>query len=135
MEKLCQSCKKVKYHNVRSTGKPQYVCRDCHREWCKRDYRNRTGEYKERSSRHRQKYKSQYNEFIRWLKDNQSCIDCSGVFRFWQLDFDHLRDKEYNVSQMVYHPRIESLQREILKCELVCKNCHANRTWLRSQEG
>jgi hypothetical protein len=45
------------------------------------------------------------------------------------LDFDHLRDKKYNVSRMIHDGfSWKAIQKEIEKCEVVCANCHRLRT-------
>lgn len=40
------------------------------------------------------------------------------------LDFHHLRDKKFNISQMSKKGSLEKLLEEISKCEIVCSNCH-----------
>jgi len=47
------------------------------------------------------------------------------------MDFDHLRDKKYNISNMVCSDYGVALMEEIEKCELVCANCHRIRTQKR----
>ena len=46
------------------------------------------------------------------------------------FDFDHLTDKELNVSSMVTYSDMR-FEREVAKCELVCSNCHRLRTQTR----
>jgi hypothetical protein len=46
------------------------------------------------------------------------------------MDFDHLSDKQLNVSQMVTYSDAR-FQAEIAKCEMVCANCHRLRTQTR----
>lgn len=48
------------------------------------------------------------------------------------MQFDHLRDKKANVSNMIRSDYSwEAIKLEILKCEVVCANCHAVRTKTR----
>lgn len=57
------------------------------------------------------------------------CADCGGMFPPYVMDFDH-RDpstKEFNVGS--YMVSIARLTREIAKCDVVCANCHRERTW------
>lgn len=58
------------------------------------------------------------------------CTDCGGRFPAVCMDFDHVRDtKRGNVSVLVTGGySLESILREIAKCELVCANCHRVRT-------
>lgn len=71
------------------------------------------------------------------VKNNSSCADC-GFANPKALEFDHLGDKEFDISDAVRRglswSRIES---EIAKCDVVCANCHRIRThdranWVRN---
>lgn len=53
------------------------------------------------------------------------CIDC-GETDPVVLQFDHLKEKSINVSKIKMS--LDSLKKEIEKCEVVCANCHARRT-------
>jgi hypothetical protein len=44
------------------------------------------------------------------------------------LEFDHLRDKSYNVSALLRAWSWNRVLQEIEKCEVVCANCHKRRT-------
>ncbi len=68
-------------------------------------------------------------------KESRPCTDCSGLFPAVCMDFDHLRDKTYNVSVMRGDHSWETLMAEIAKCELVCSNCHRVRTRDRLSDG
>jgi formate-dependent nitrite reductase cytochrome c552 subunit len=77
-------------------------------------------------------------EFLRELR-RRPCADCGGVFSPWVMDFDH-RDpakKAFNVMSGRAMLRSRSrLMAEIDKCDIVCANCHAARTykWLITRE-
>jgi hypothetical protein len=59
------------------------------------------------------------------------CVDC-GETDLLVLEFDHLRDKKYNIGEMVNRDFTwGSILREIEKCEVVCANCHRRRTYTR----
>jgi hypothetical protein len=64
------------------------------------------------------------------LKD-RPCKDCLGKFKPWQMQFDHLGDKLYTVSAMASSFTASSILKEVAKCEIVCANCHADRTHQR----
>ncbi len=57
------------------------------------------------------------------------CTDCGQTFPSVCMAFDHLDpdDKYRGVAQMLCFS-VETIQKEIDKCELVCHNCHALRT-------
>jgi hypothetical protein len=59
-------------------------------------------------------------------------MDCGGTFRYWQMDFDHLRDKSFNIGESARVKELEQVKKEIEKCELVCANCHRTRTFNRN---
>lgn len=72
-------------------------------------------------------------EFTQGYKQARGCADCKEKYPYWQLDFDHLGDKSFNVSQHHQSTQdIEVVKREVDKCEVVCANCHRNRTHSRS---
>jgi hypothetical protein len=60
-----------------------------------------------------------------------SCVDCGQAFSWWQMQFDHLRDKEFNMSRIWTLSSIKRARAEISKCDVVCANCHADRTYKR----
>lgn len=72
-------------------------------------------------------------ELVRSLKQNP-CVDCEKKYPYWVMQFDHLpgREKITNISALVGEGCTkERLLSEISKCELVCANCHSNRTFHR----
>jgi hypothetical protein len=44
------------------------------------------------------------------------------------LEFDHLRDKLFDVARSLPYRGWQSILDEIAKCEVVCANCHRRRT-------
>lgn len=60
------------------------------------------------------------------------CADCKKIYPHYIMEFDHItKDKINNVSAMV-GGNFEKLVAEIAKCEIVCSNCHSERTWQRN---
>ncbi len=72
----------------------------------------------------------EHTEFIRSLKKSP-CVDCGKSYPFYVMHFDHLRDKKRGLSDMKTASK-ETILKEVSKCELVCANCHAERTYQRS---
>jgi hypothetical protein len=63
-----------------------------------------------------------------------SCADCGLLCEEWNVvmfAFDHLdpSQKSFALSKARAHT-FEDIDTEIAKCELVCHNCHAFRTWI-----
>jgi hypothetical protein len=67
---------------------------------------------------------------IRDIKEQTPCADCGELFPYYVMDFDHLRDKKRAVSNMRSYSEVKILE-EIAKCDLVCANCHRERTYQR----
>src|SRR6267142_4925356 len=67
---------------------------------------------------------------------NKPCMDCGEWLNPWQMDWDHKnpKDKTQDISNLRFGTQIKYLQ-ELKKCELVCANCHRQRTYERSQYG
>ena len=62
------------------------------------------------------------------------CSDCGNKFNPWQMDLDHRpgTNKILRISKMVSDAcGFNNLKKEIAKCDLVCANCHRQRTHIR----
>ncbi len=91
-------------------------------------YKRRPQYFKDIASRARQRKR----EFINRLKI-KPCFDCKKQFSSWIMEFDH-RDpttKVDCVSVIMRNGSFKSLETEIAKCDVVCSNCHAERTHQR----
>lgn len=73
--------------------------------------------------------------WMREVKGSRPCADCGGFFHPAAMTFDHLpgSTKRSDVSNLLYGGYRQVLLDEIAKCELVCANCHAVRTFNRGQ--
>lgn len=58
---------------------------------------------------------------------SKSCVDCGRSYPPYVMDFDHREDKKFNIASWRSHSLQEILQ-EIAKCDVVCANCHRERT-------
>lgn len=60
------------------------------------------------------------------------CADCGVRYPSYVMDFDHVRgNKVGNVAHIVSHGSEKKLLEEIAKCEVICSNCHRERTYAR----
>jgi len=76
------------------------------------------------------KFKSELKEYINELK-SKPCTDCGKKYPHYVMDFDHLDGftKRANISKLIgERTNVKSILTEISKCELVCANCHRERT-------
>lgn len=56
-----------------------------------------------------------------------SCKDCHEDDPI-VLEFDHLSDKDFTISQRKHQKWNVKMRNEIIKCDVVCANCHRKRT-------
>lgn len=77
--------------------------------------------------------RNKIRRYIQEVKTGVPCADCKEIYPYWMMEFDHLRDKSFTIATVVYQLKIslERLKEEIAKCEIVCSNCHKNRTHWR----
>lgn len=123
MEKLCIVCKK---QTVREKPKRCSYCIDCNRAIGRKNYR----ENKERYFAQARKRNCQLDDLINSQK-NRPCTDCKNSYPPFVMDFDHLghEKKIFNISHMRRHKMsFDKIKAEILKCEVVCSNCHRIRS-------
>lgn len=71
------------------------------------------------------KTKSTRKQLYEYLKTKE-CKECK-ITNPVVLEFHHLSDKEYNISDMMSHSW-EAILLEINKCEILCANCHKIKT-------
>jgi hypothetical protein len=95
-----------------------------------RGFTEREREIKARATR---RYILNARTFIDGYK-NKPCADCGAAHPPWMMDFDHVTgEKSFNVSAGVCFGKKKLLE-EIAKCDVVCSNCHRNRTFMRRQD-
>jgi len=71
--------------------------------------------------------------FIQEYKAGKKCADCGENYPYWILEFDHLQDKDFTIAQFRSTTMsLDIVKEEIKKCDVVCSNCHKNRTFNRS---
>lgn len=77
-------------------------------------------------------YRERNRALIDALKD-APCADCGVKYPPYVMQFDHLSDKQFTLSRARgQSASVETILAEIAKCELVCANCHAERTHSRA---
>ena len=68
---------------------------------------------------------------LREYKETRPCADCQKFYPYYVMHCDHLRDKIDNVSRLVIRVAWDKIAEELAKCDIVCANCHAERTQQR----
>ena len=68
--------------------------------------------------------------YVNKIKTEAPCADCGVSYPPYVMQFDHLgEDKDRDIATLTRSPvSLARLMVEIAKCEVVCANCHAERT-------
>ena len=97
-------------------------------------YEKNKEKIKARTALSNKKARKRNAEYIRKIKESNPCMDCEKYYPFYVMHFDHIFEKTNSIANMVRASlSIKRIQQEIDGCELVCSNCHATRTFERSQ--
>lgn len=134
MNKRCVTCGATKpitdfYGNKARSDGLQTYCKDCNKKRAVAYYQKNKESYVKRN----QQARVALREWVASLK-SVPCVDCGGEFPPCCMDFDH-RDpskKSFGIAQkMRLSPSRKTLENEMLKCDIVCSNCHRIRTHMR----
>jgi len=88
---------------------------------------------KEKTIQRTRDMRSSNRKYIQDYKQSHPCVDCGEDYPYWMKDFDHLENKKFNISRFSRQSwSLDDVKKEISKCDVVCANCHRNRTYLRS---
>jgi DNA-binding CsgD family transcriptional regulator len=92
------------------------------------------GQSEKRANRQKQT-RHKIREFLKEYKQSRGCSDCGEFYPYWMLEFDHLKNKQFQLSSYKEHTQdIEKVREEISKCDVVCSNCHKDRTYRRAMK-
>jgi hypothetical protein len=105
----------------------QWWCRECFKAY----FRERGSLHLEQVGAARDARRERAHRHVLAQLENTSCADC-GETDVVVLEFDHVDEKTGEVGALVTSStRIDLIDLEIAKCEVVCCNCHRRRTYLR----
>jgi hypothetical protein len=129
--KICRTCGESRpltdFH--RRGDKHQSKCKPC-------NISQRVAYYKNNKQKENSRNKAVFNEIRDWYRNlkNNPCVDCGKIFHFSAMQYDHVGEvtKNGSLANIVKSGNKNRILEEISKCELVCANCHAVRTWTRS---
>ncbi len=135
--KICNKCgvEKPISEFVHKHGKAYNPCQVCKNTRNRELYKQRTSRSPERRAQIRKAVKQWRNkrkDALDISKRATPCYDCGIQYPHYVMDFDHRdpKTKEFNVSgafrRGMSNKRLEA---EIAKCDLVCSNCHRERTF------
>jgi hypothetical protein len=131
--KTCSKCKTEKDESEfnKKRNRLQERCRTCQanyqKEWYLANKNNRRKQIYARRKSNGKDFWNKLNEIKR-----VPCADCKQQYKPWQMDFDHLHDKSFGISGGIKQGYgWEAVLAEVAKCEVVCANCHRDRTHQR----
>lgn len=95
-------------------------------------YRANTATYKAKAVLHNKKQQAIARALVVAAKA-RPCTDCGVQYPYYVMHFDHVGDdKEFNIGDWTKRRwSIAKLRAEMAKCDVVCANCHAERTHQR----
>ena len=128
--RLCDIVKPVTEFHRRGPGY-LFWCKSCRKTY------DAAYHHERRDIRMAQK-RERITRLVDWMRQlkSQPCMDCGARFHPAAMSFDHLpgTQKRSDIATLVKRGCIGLARLEIAKCEIVCANCHAVRTYLRREE-
>ena len=138
MNKNCTKCgfEKPTSEFDKKGSRFQAHCKECRRAYWKSYYADpqKRGKHISQSKEHASVRHERLTQLVRRAK-SVPCVDCKLYHPYWRMQFDHLPShiKVSDINKMVRDGVSEArLTAEIAKCEPVCANCHADRTYYRA---
>lgn len=105
------------------------MCLSCQKAYRAEHYKKNKADYVAKAVQQRVRNRS----MVRGLKSKR-CADCGVSYPYWVMSFDHVRgEKLGNIASMVLKKGKAWLLAEVAKCDVVCANCHAERTHQRER--
>lgn len=122
--RTCNTCAKA-YEDF---GQRAAICRPCKREYDRKFHAKRTAEQKARKLSLQRQRQIENRQFMYDYLSEHPCELC-GESDPVVLEFDHIDQttKTKAVSIMTYNS-LEKIKEEILKCRVLCANCHKRHT-------
>ena len=131
--KTCSRCNKSLplqsfWKQQRSKDGLNPACSSCLKDKQKHSYRDNSIR-REQVRNQAKKYQNKVSAFVMEQK-SKPCVDCGIKYPYYVMDFDHVKgEKVGNIGSM--KSSLLQAKLEIAKCEVVCSNCHRERTHIR----
>jgi hypothetical protein len=108
-------------------GQRDNYCRPCRSAYKHEHYSRNRQRYIDAAGRRTGQIVAERTAYLVSYLREHPCVDC-GEDDPLVLEFDHLRDKRFGISEGIRNRSWEDVLAEIAKCEVVCANCHRRRT-------
>jgi hypothetical protein len=125
----CGEIKPVEHFAWRrkARGQRDSFCRPCRSAYGKEHYAANRQRYIDQAGVRKRALALERTKFLLEFFVTHPCVDC-GETDPVVLEFDHLGDKLFEISQSLPYRNWQSILDEMKKCEVVCSNCHRRRT-------
>ena len=127
--KTCSNCAEIK--PLDDFASKSSRCKPCHRLYTREHYQNNKTYYVDKARRNEHKYSLPIKEHIWNFLLKNPCVTC-GETDPVVLEFDHIdpSQKSFSISEASKKKtKIEDVQKEIDKCQVLCANCHRRKTF------
>ncbi len=113
-----------------------YTFHKCRCEICKKAQAERMRNWRKKNpSKNKQNVYNnveKQRELVRSGK-NKPCTDCGVQYPYYTMQYDHARGvKKYDMAT-IFRRSTAKILAEMEKCDVVCANCHTERTFQRAQ--
>jgi hypothetical protein len=128
----CNRCGEVKpleafaWHR-KGLGQRQHHCKECMCAYGREHYAANRQRYIVLEAKRKRARAEKRMLYLLEYFELHPCVDC-GETDPLVLEFDHGRDKSFDIGAGLPDRNWQSILKEIAKCEVVCANCHRRRT-------
>lgn len=131
----CEETKPTEAFGKRKDGRLKGCCLVCSAAYGREHYRENRNDYRRKNLANGRKSRERARDAMRQAK-RRPCADCGVEYPPHVMQFDHIGDgKVSDIAALASSGvSVETLMVEIAKCEVVCANCHADRTYRRREE-
>jgi hypothetical protein len=138
MEELrkCGRCGELKPINAfawrrKQKGQRDNMCAPCRSAYGREHYLANRQKYIDAEARRKRARAEARTRYLIEYFNTHPCVDC-GETDPVVLEFDHLRDKRFEITSQFASRNWQEILDEIAKCDVVCANCHRRRTARRA---
>ena len=103
------------------------LCRPCRAAYHQRHYATNRQRYIDQARERKQALALSRTAYLLAFFGDHPCGDC-GETDAVVLEFDHVRDKLFDIGSALPYRNWQSILDEMQKCEVVCANCHRRGT-------
>jgi hypothetical protein len=139
--KKCSKCSRTlvitEFYKIKSGTSTRSDCKQCNKESHLKYLENNRAKVLAKKKEYRLKNPGKVKndrkirlqkeiELKKKYKESKPCSDCGRYYPYYVMDFDH-KDPNTKIGNP-FSLREDLIEQEILKCDLVCANCHRIRT-------